>query len=71
MEIFPSGVILFPALFFLLFERTSLLCVLAEWRRYMGSFLLQSFVSRHNITPKVYQTLGVMFVWFALSSQMG
>lgn len=44
MEGFPSGVILFPALVVSLFERTSLLCVLAEWGRYIGRFLLQSFV---------------------------
>lgn len=65
MEISVGGYS-FPCFSFLLFERTSLLCVLVEWRRYMGRFLLQSFVSRHKITPKVYQTLGVMFVWFAL-----
>lgn len=57
MEISVGGYS-FPSFSFLLFERISLRCVLAEWRRYMGRFLLQSFVSRHKITPKVYQTLG-------------
>ena len=40
MEGFPSGGILFPALVVLLFEGTFLLCVLADFGRYIGRFLL-------------------------------
>ena len=71
MEISVGGYS-FPCFSFLFFERISLLCVLAEWRRYMGRFLLWSFVSRHKIPPKKFKmNFGGYFVWLALSSQMG
>lgn len=60
MEISVGGYS-FPCFIFLFFERIPLLCVLAEWRRYMGRFLLQSFVSRHKITPKVHFKLWGLF----------